>query len=110
MTARLEMATPEAFVDCRGRESEALKLPPAIASRWTELRSGWMRWLARRRLEGSIAHLDDRRLADVGLGPQDLGFAERLMRRHAVGGGNWTVAKMASSERRDRVIIETPCW
>jgi len=110
MTTRFEMAMPAAFVGCRGRESEPLKLPPAIASRWTWLRSGWMHWLARRRLQRSIAHLDERLLADIGLGPQDLGFAERFVRRHAVGGDNWTVGKMTSTERRDRVIIQTPCW
>ena len=110
MTTRIEMAMPEAFADCRGRESEPLKLPPAIASRWIELRSRWMRWLVRRRLQRSIVHLDDRLLADIGLGPQDLGFAERFMRRHAVGVDNWAVGKMTSSDRRDRVIIQTPCW
>lgn len=60
----------------------AAKLRPA-PSRWTKLRSIWMQWLARHRLRRSIAHLDDRLLADIGLGPEDLGFSERLMRRLA---------------------------
>ena len=84
MTTRLDMAMTDALVDCRGSESEALQLPRAIASQWAGLRSRWMRWQARRRLQRSIAHLDDRLLADIGLGPRDLGFAEHLMRRHAV--------------------------
>jgi uncharacterized protein YjiS (DUF1127 family) len=40
-------------------------------------------WSARRRLRQSIAHLDERLLADIGLDPEDLGFAERFARRRA---------------------------
>jgi uncharacterized protein YjiS (DUF1127 family) len=40
-----------------------------------------MRLLACRRLGRSIAHLDDRLLADIGLSSQDLGSAERFARR-----------------------------
>jgi uncharacterized protein YjiS (DUF1127 family) len=39
------------------------------------------RWWSRRRLRSSIAHLDDRLLADVGFSRRDLGFSERLMRQ-----------------------------
>jgi hypothetical protein len=39
--------------------------------------------LARRRLARSIAHLDDRLLADIGLNSEDLGFSERFARRSA---------------------------
>ena len=81
MTTRLETAMPEAFVDCRARRAEATKLSLAIASRWTELRCAWMRWSAHRRLCQSIAHLDERLLADIGLDPEDLGFAEPFARR-----------------------------
>jgi uncharacterized protein YjiS (DUF1127 family) len=83
MTTRLEMVMPEAFVDCRARRPEATKVSIAIASRWTELRCAWMRWSARRRLRQSIAHLDERLLADIGLDPEDLGFTERFARRRA---------------------------
>jgi uncharacterized protein YjiS (DUF1127 family) len=83
MTSRLDMAMPEAFVDCRARQGEATSVPPVIARIWTELRRSWMRGSARRRLRRSIAHLDDRLLADIGLGAEDLGFTERLARRRA---------------------------
>jgi len=83
MTTRLEMAMPEAFVDCRARRAEATKVSIAIASRWKELRCAWMRWSALRRLGQSIAHLDERLLADIGLNPEDLGFAESFARRRA---------------------------
>jgi uncharacterized protein YjiS (DUF1127 family) len=80
---RFEMAIVEAFPDCGASEGEAAKLPPrAIAVRWTELRCAWIRWLARERLHRSIAHLDDRLLADIGLGREHLGFPERFARRH----------------------------
>jgi uncharacterized protein YjiS (DUF1127 family) len=82
MTTRFEMVIAEAFVDCGARERETAKLPRAIATRWTELRCAWMRWLARQRFHRSIAHLDDRLLADIGLRRDDLGFAERFARRH----------------------------
>ena len=82
MTTRFDMAIAEAFVDCGAREREAAKLPRAIATRWTELQCAWMRWLARQRLHRSIAHLDDRLLADIGLRREHLGFTERIARRH----------------------------
>jgi hypothetical protein len=32
MTSRLDMATPEAFVDCRARQVEATSTPPVIVT------------------------------------------------------------------------------
>jgi len=46
-----------------------------------------MRFVARHRLRRSIAHLDDRLLADIGLSRQDLGFAERLARSRVTRNG-----------------------
>jgi uncharacterized protein YjiS (DUF1127 family) len=83
MTTRFEMTAPDALVECRTTKDGAAKLPPAIASLWTKYRSAWMDRLARRRLQRSIAHLDERLLADIGLDAEDLGFAERLARRRA---------------------------
>jgi uncharacterized protein YjiS (DUF1127 family) len=83
MTTRFAMATREAFVDRQASENVAVKLPPTIAAQWAEFRSAWLRWLAHHRFRRSIAHLDDRLLADIGLGPQELGFAERLIRGRA---------------------------
>ena len=83
MTTQCEMAASETVFDCSPRQRQAVNLPTAIASRWTQLRRAWTRSLADHRLRRSIAHLDDRLLTDIGLGPQDLGFAERFARRHA---------------------------
>jgi uncharacterized protein YjiS (DUF1127 family) len=83
MTTRFEMTAPDALVECHTTKDGAAKLPPAIASLWTKYRSAWMDRLARRRLQRSIAHLDERLLADIGLDPEDLGIAERLARRRA---------------------------
>jgi uncharacterized protein YjiS (DUF1127 family) len=68
---------PGISVDHRARPHATVSLPDAIASRLLQLRSAWTRLLARRRLRRSIAHLDDRLLADIGLSSQDLGLAER---------------------------------
>jgi uncharacterized protein YjiS (DUF1127 family) len=83
MTTRFEMAMPDAIAGCHTTKNGAGKLPSAIASQWTKFRSSWMDRLARRRLRRSIAHLDERLLADIGLDPEDLGFAERFARRRA---------------------------
>ena len=83
MTTRFEMAMSDALVERHTTKNGAAKLPRAIASQWTKFRSAWMDRLARRRLRRSIAHLDERLLADIGLDPQDLGFAERFARRRA---------------------------
>jgi uncharacterized protein YjiS (DUF1127 family) len=86
MMTRMETAMSVAIVDGRAMERKDAIAMPAIASRWTELQSLLKRWLARQRLSRSIAHLDDRLLADVGLTPQDLVLGERLIRRYVAGG------------------------
>lgn len=75
------------------KQRATARLPASIASRLAELRSAWDRRAARRRLARSIAHLNDRLLADIGLGPEDLGFAERLARSRAAGIGIWAGSK-----------------
>jgi len=82
MTIWFGMAMTEALVDCRARQVDMAAVQPVI-SRLAKLRSRLMNWLARNRLRRSIAHLDDRLLADVGLSPDDLGFSERFSRRRA---------------------------
>jgi uncharacterized protein YjiS (DUF1127 family) len=79
MTTQCHMAIPGTSVD-RGTMHATVSLP-ATRLRLTELQSAWMRFLARRRLRRSIAHLDDRLLADIGLSSEDLGSAERFARR-----------------------------
>ena len=77
MTIRSGGAMPGIPVHHRARPHPTVSLPDAIASRLLQFQSAWTRLLARRRLRRSIAHLDDRLLADIGLSPQDLGLAER---------------------------------
>ena len=77
MTIRSAVAMPGIAVDHRARVHATKTLRDAIASRLLQFQSAWTRLLARRRLRRSIAHLDDRLLADIGLSPQDLGLAER---------------------------------
>jgi len=79
------LAAPDNLLEYPTRES-AGTLRAAIASRMAELRSAWERHASRRRLALSIAHLDDRLLADIGLGAEDLGFAERHARSRATHG------------------------
>jgi uncharacterized protein YjiS (DUF1127 family) len=55
----------------------------ATGPRWARIRQAWTRWSARRRLRRSVAHLDDRLLADIGLSAEDLSVTERLARRQA---------------------------
>ena len=92
MTGRTDTALPGALLDYHTRQRATATLPLAIASRLAEFRSAWERRAARRRLARSIAHLDDHLLSDIGLGPEDLGFAERLARR-ATGVGIWAGSK-----------------
>jgi uncharacterized protein YjiS (DUF1127 family) len=85
---------------CRRPSSKAQTLAHRAASLWTEFCCVWMRWLARKRLQRSIGHLDDRLLADIGLCPRDLGFAQRLLRGHMAGGNVWTLKSGPSSKLR----------
>jgi uncharacterized protein YjiS (DUF1127 family) len=93
MNGRFYTAAPGALLQYRARQHSSVKLPTAIASRLAEARFAWKRWAARRRLARSIAHLDDRLLTDIGLDPQDLGFAERFARSRASGVGAWASRK-----------------
>ena len=86
MTTQSHLAIPGTSMD-RATMHATVSLPAAIALRLTERQSAWGRLLARRRLHRSIAHLDDRLLADIGLSPEDLGFAERLARSRATSDG-----------------------
>ena len=87
MSGQSHLALPGNFLDYRTSEPAPTTLPAAIASRLAKLRSAWRRRASSHRLVHSIAHLDDRLLADIGLGPEDLGVAERLARRRT--GGMW---------------------
>jgi hypothetical protein len=64
-------------------------MAPLVRLGWAALKAVPARWFSRQRLSGSIAHLDDRLLADVGLGPSNLGLGERLIRRFVAGGDIW---------------------
>jgi len=75
------------------------RTPAAMMTGLTALRLGVARWAARRRLARSIAHLDDRLLADVGLRPQQRGFSDHLIRRIAPGGGIWGTPDWPASRR-----------
>ena len=86
MTTQSHMAIPGISVD-RGTMHATVSLHATGLRMMTGLQSAWMRFLARRRLRRSIAHLDDRLLADIGLSAQDLGFAERFARSRVTGSG-----------------------
>jgi uncharacterized protein YjiS (DUF1127 family) len=64
-------------------ERQWTKPEGATESRWVKIRRAWADWSARRRLGQSVAHLDDRLLADIGLTVDDLSVTERLARRRA---------------------------
>lgn len=81
----------EAILDRRAIGRELATVAPSVQTGWAALKSQPVRWFARRRLSGSIAHLDDRLLADVGLDPSYLGLGERLIRRFVPGGDVWPV-------------------
>jgi uncharacterized protein YjiS (DUF1127 family) len=83
MRTRLQMTMPEAFAGSEARRGEWTKLTDAIALQWSKHHCAWMRRSARRRLRRSVAHLDDRLLADIGLSAEDLSVTERLARRQA---------------------------
>jgi uncharacterized protein YjiS (DUF1127 family) len=67
--------------------------PIVKAGRSSALRFSWSsaaeHWLSVRTLRSSIAHLDDRLLADAGFSQRDLGFAERFVRGAVAGGSIW---------------------
>jgi hypothetical protein len=54
-----------------------------LHSRWMTLRERLARLSARWRLARSIAHFDDRLLADVGLAPEHRGVGDHLLRHFA---------------------------
>jgi hypothetical protein len=89
------MSQPALHRPSTGHEGATM---PVVRSGWTALRLLAARWSARQRLSGSIAHLDDRLLADAGFTPWHLGVGERLIRRYAAGGGIWA----AGSDRNQR--------
>jgi uncharacterized protein YjiS (DUF1127 family) len=86
MSGQSYLAMPGNLLEYRTKERAIGALPAAIASRLAEFRFAWKRQASRRRLARSIAHLDDRLLADIGLSPEDLGLTERVARRRATGG------------------------
>jgi uncharacterized protein YjiS (DUF1127 family) len=101
MTMRFVAAMGAGGVDCRQREGKAETLSRTVASLWTEFCCAWMRWLARNRLQRSIALLDDRLLADIGLCPRDLGFAQRFLRGHMASANIWTHENVPLSKLSD---------
>ena len=54
-----------------------------VHASWTAFREKLAHLSARRRLARSIAHLDDRLLADAGLAPEDRGLGDHLLRHFA---------------------------
>jgi uncharacterized protein YjiS (DUF1127 family) len=86
MSGQSCLAMPDNLIEYSTRERPTGTLRAAIASRMAQLRFAWGCQTSRRRLARSIAHLDDRLLADIGLGPEDLGFAERHARSRATHG------------------------
>ena len=93
MSGRSYVAIPAAVLDYHAKQRAVPRLPASIAWGLGELRFAWRRRVARRRLARSIVHLDDRLLTDIGLGPEHLGFADRLARRGAAIVGMWTATK-----------------
>lgn len=65
-------------------------LTAAIQSNWAAFRSVLARAAGRRRLAHSIAHLDDRLLADAGLTGAQRGFGDRLIRHFAAASAVWS--------------------
>jgi uncharacterized protein YjiS (DUF1127 family) len=79
----------QAILDSRPIERAPATVAPAVRAGWAALKSVPARWFSRQRLGASLAHLDDRLLADVGFDPSHLGLGERLIRRFAAGGDIW---------------------
>jgi hypothetical protein len=69
-----------------------------IRSQWRKLGERLARLAARRRLARSIAHLDDRLLADAGLAPEHRGLGDHLLRHFAAASriGNGAGGKSAA--------------
>lgn len=88
MTVQSDLAMQGALADFE-RQPATATLSAAIASRLSGLRSAWMRRVGRRRLARSIAHLDDRLLADIGLSAEHLGIFERVARSRAARDGRY---------------------
>ena len=85
---QFHMALPGTLAD-RARKPATAKLSEGFGSRFAELQSAWSRRVGRRRLARSIAHLDDRLLADIGLSAENLGYAERVVRSRATRDGRY---------------------
>jgi uncharacterized protein YjiS (DUF1127 family) len=83
------------------RPGRAPAAPAPRRAAWTALRALFLKWSARRRLGASIAHLDDRLLADAGLKPTDRGLGDRLIRHFVAGSEMWSAAP-PNVARRDR--------
>ena len=88
MIARSDLAMKGALAD-RERQHAIATLLEAIASRLSGVQSAWMRRVGRRRLARSIAHLNDRLLADIRLSAEHLGFFERVARNRAARDGRY---------------------
>jgi uncharacterized protein YjiS (DUF1127 family) len=73
----------KASVDGTTIDGEWTKPADAIGPWWEKIRRAWALWSARLRLRRSVAHLDDRLLADIGLSAEVLSISERLARRQA---------------------------
>jgi|SRR3954468_21348933 uncharacterized protein YjiS (DUF1127 family) len=104
MTSRSMPAVRIELAD-RSLDRARATLADVIAARWAVFGALVTRWSARRRLGRSIAHLDDRLLADIGLKPTDHSFGESLIRRFAAGGEVWNAADMQAPRnisRRDQ--------
>jgi uncharacterized protein YjiS (DUF1127 family) len=89
----METALFEALADCGETARKNAVATPWIASAWTALRCFAIRFANRYRLGRSIAHLNDRLLADVGLSPEGLGLGESLIRGSASEATLWAFGK-----------------
>jgi uncharacterized protein YjiS (DUF1127 family) len=85
----MEAAMSDAVLNSRAMERVAATTAPLVRAGWASLTSLPARWLSRQRRSGSIAHLDDRLLADAGFTRRDLGLGERLIRHFVAGGDIW---------------------
>ena len=72
-------------------------LAVAVQSTWAAFRATLARAAARRRLARSIAHLDDRLLADAGLTGEQRGLGHRLIRHFAAASAIWSGANARGS-------------